>query len=137
MGMGHRIYRTRDPRAEVLERALRELEQALSARADQQSRHIHARLTLARAVEHEAERLLAGRAAGRGLKANVEFYTAVLLSAVGIAPELFSSVFACARVVGWVAHVVEQQRHGRLIRPSSLYIGVPVLEPAELAAPVV
>jgi citrate synthase len=57
------------------------------------------------------------------LRANVEFYTAVLLDAVGIPRTLFSPVFAASRVVGWCAHVDEQRRVGRLIRPGSKYVG--------------
>jgi citrate synthase len=119
MGMGHRIYRQRDPRAFVLERATHALERDLGARDER----VRARLALARAVEHAAEHLLEARHPGRRLKANVEFYTAVLLSAVGIDRALYSPLFACARSVGWTAHYLEQQRHGRLIRPASLYIG--------------
>jgi len=81
------------------------------------------RLALARAVEREAERLLAERHPGRSLRANVEFYTAVLLEAIGIPRTLFSPTFAASRVVGWCAHVDEQRRVGRLIRPASTYIG--------------
>jgi citrate synthase len=114
MGMGHRIYRVRDPRAAALERATGVLEQAGVA-AD--------RLSIARAVEREAERLLAERHPDRPLRANVEFYTAVLLDAVGIPRTLFSPMFAASRVVGWCAHVAEQQAVGRLIRPASRYIG--------------
>jgi citrate synthase len=116
MGMGHRIYRQRDPRAFVLERALTDLEVAVQGTA-------RARLTLAREVERTAEALLAERYPERRLKANVEFYTAVLLSALGIDAAMFSPLFACARSAGWAAHFVEQQRHGRLIRPSALYVG--------------
>jgi len=127
MGMGHRIYRQRDPRALVLERAIEELESAL-ARAtasadgalDQSARD---RLSLARAVEAQAERLLEQRQPGRNLRANVEFYTAVLLSALEVPSELFAAVFAAARSAGWVAHVIEQRRQSRLIRPGALYIG--------------
>jgi len=114
MGMGHRIYRVRDPRAAVLERAIMELEAAGSA-----SR----RLTLARAVEKAATALLAERYPGRPLKANVEFYTAVLLDTIGLPAALFSPTFAVARVAGWCAHVGEQRRFGRLVRPQSTYIG--------------
>jgi len=57
------------------------------------------------------------------LRANVEFYTAVLLEAVGIPRALFSAIFAIARSVGWALHVREQRRTGRLIRPASRYIG--------------
>jgi citrate synthase len=114
MGMGHRIYRVRDPRAAVLERALERLE-AAGVRTPW--------LALARAVERAAEGVLARRHPSRALKANVEFYTAVLLDAVGLPRTLFSATFAVARAAGWVAHVAEQRAHGRLIRPSSRYVG--------------
>jgi citrate synthase len=114
MGMGHRMYRVRDPRAAALERAASVLERSRAATD---------RLTLARAVEREAERVLAERHPERRLRANVEFYTAVLLEAVGVPRTLFSSTFAASRVVGWCAHVDEQVRVGRLIRPGSTYVG--------------
>lgn len=114
MGMGHRIYRVRDPRAAALESATARLERTGVA-AD--------RLAIARAVEREAERLLAERHPERPLRANVEFYTAVLLDAVGIPRTLFSPMFASSRVVGWCAHVAEQRAVGRLIRPASTYVG--------------
>jgi citrate synthase len=114
MGMGHRIYRVRDPRAAALERAAKVLEESgVSAE----------RLPLARVVEREAERLLAERHPGRHLRANVEFYTAVLLDGLGIPRTLFSPMFAASRVVGWCAHVDEQRAVGRLIRPASVYVG--------------
>jgi citrate synthase len=78
---------------------------------------------MARAVEREAERVLAERHPERSLRANVEFYTAVLLEAIGIPRTLFSPTFAASRVVGWCAHVDEQRRVGRLIRPASRYVG--------------
>lgn len=114
MGMGHRIYRTRDPRAAVLEKAVERLES---------EGHRTPRLELARAVEHAAEEVLRRRHPDRPLRANVEFYTAVLLDALGLPREAFSPLFACGRVVGWLAHVDEQRRTGRLIRPESRYIG--------------
>ncbi len=115
MGMGHRVYRVRDPRAAVLERAIGRLE-------GESGRH-QGRLALARAVEAEAERLLAARHPGRPLRANVEFYTAVLLEALGIPRALFSATFCASRAAGWCAHVEEQRAVGRLIRPSSRYVG--------------
>lgn len=120
MGMGHRVYRVRDPRALVLERAVARLE----ASADAGSA-TGRRLALARAVEAEAEALLAARHPDRPLKANVEFYTAVLLEAVGLPRSLFTPTFAAARVAGWCAHAEEQRRFGRLIRPSSRYVDTP------------
>jgi citrate synthase len=119
MGMGHRVYRVRDPRAFVLERAIAELEAASDVAAP-----IGKRLQLARAVEREAERQLAARHPDRPLKANVEFYTAVLLEAVGLPRALFTPTFASSRAAGWCAHAFEQRRYGRLIRPKSRYVDV-------------
>jgi citrate synthase len=128
MGMGHRIYRVRDPRAAVLERAIVELERDLSSASSdsvtrRDLRSASDKLSLARAVETAAEQVLAARYPERTLRANVEFYTAVLLDAVGIPRQMFSSTFAVGRVVGWYAHVTEQRAHGRLIRPASHYVG--------------
>ena len=114
MGMGHRIYRVRDPRAAVLEAAVERLERAgITSR----------RLSLARAVERAATEVLARRYPDRGLQANVEFYTAVLLDTVGLPRELFSVLFAMGRAAGWCAHVAEQRATGKLIRPASEYVG--------------
>jgi citrate synthase len=109
MGMGHRIYRVRDPRAAVLERAVANLASD--------------RLALAHAVETAAAKILRERKPDRPLAANVEFYTAVLLDAVGLPREQFAPTFAVGRVAGWSAHVIEQRRTGRLIRPQSRYVG--------------
>ena len=111
MGMGHRIYQTRDPRAAVLEMATRALE-----------RHTP-RLGLARAVEQAAREVLKRKYPERGLDTNVEFYTAVLLDALGFDRALFSPLFACGRTAGWLAHIAEQKRTGKLIRPESVYVG--------------
>jgi citrate synthase len=104
----------RDPRAAVLERAVERLERA-GLRTG--------RLSLARAVERAAEGVLAARHPNRPLRANVEFYTAVLLDALRVPRTAFSPTFAVGRVAGWLAHVEEQRSTGRLIRPSSLYTG--------------
>ncbi len=114
MGMGHRVYRVRDPRAAALERVAARLE-ASGSTGD--------RLSLARTVEREAEALLAERHPARRLRANVEFYTAILLEAIGIPRASFSPTFAASRVAGWCAHFDEQRRRGRLMRPLSTYIG--------------
>jgi len=123
MGMGHRVYRVRDPRAAVLERAVERL-RATGLRSD--------RLDLARAVERVAVDSLGERRPERRMAANVEFYTAVLLDAIGLPQELFSPTFAVARVAGWLAHVDEQRASSRIIRPSSRYVG-PVPETPEAA----
>jgi len=122
MGLGHRIYRVRDPRAAALERAASSLEEGGAATP---------RLLMAREVERQAEALLAERHPERNLRANVEFYTAVLLEAVGMPRPLFTPTFAASRVAGWCAHVEEQRRVGRLVRPASRYIG-----PMPTSAPV-
>jgi citrate synthase len=115
MGMGHRIYRVRDPRAFVLERALAALEQDGGSGGG--------RLGLARLVERTAESLLAERHPDRPLRANVEFYTALLLEAVGLDRASFTPTFTVGRCAGWLAHIAEQRRTGRLIRPGSRYVG--------------
>jgi citrate synthase len=114
MGMGHRVYRVRDPRAFVLERALS---------AYREGEGGSARLALARAVEAAAEAELARKYPERALRANVEFYTALLLEALDIPRGAFTAIFACARVAGYCAHYAEQRATGRLIRPSALYVG--------------
>ena len=139
MGMGHRVYRVRDPRAFVLERAIARLEEARDAqpsaiapptsepggRDASEARGVRERLELARVVEREAEALLAARHPERALRENVEFYTAVLLEAVGLPRALFTPTFAIARAAGWCAHVEEQRAVGRLIRPRSRYVDAP------------
>jgi citrate synthase len=114
MGMGHRIYRVRDPRAAALEQATERLVEAGVSTG---------RLALARVVEAAAEGALAARHPTRPLRANVEFFTAVLLDALGLDRATFTPTFAVGRVAGWCAHVFEQRAHGRLIRPASRYIG--------------
>ena len=114
MGMGHRVYRTRDPRAAVLERAIERLETAGIASE---------RLSLARGIEKVALDVLRARKPDRPIEANVEFYTAVLLDALGLPAAMFTPTFAVARVAGWLAHVMEQHQSGRLIRPRARYVG--------------
>ena len=119
MGMGHRVYRVRDPRADVLERAIKRLPVATGEQP---------RLDVARKVERAARELLRERHPGRSLDVNVEFYTAVLLDAVGLDRTQFTPTFATGRCAGWCAHVIEHRLTGRLIRPALRYIGpLPVL----------
>ena len=136
MGMGHRVYRVHDPRAAVLERAVRAF---TTARANPVGTDLgmsplpnvpivapspdFQRVELALAVEGAAQRALAARHPDRPLRANVEFFTAVLLDAIGIDRALFSPLFACSRAAGWCAHVAEQRANGRLIRPRARYVG--------------
>lgn len=113
MGMGHRIYRVRDPRAAVLEKAVHKLSESGVQTG---------RLLLARAVEQAALGVLRARYPDRPLCANVEFYTAVLLDTLALPRWMFSPMFALGRVSGWCAHIQEQRAVGRLIRPASKYI---------------
>jgi citrate synthase len=111
MGFGHRVYRAEDPRAKVLRRMAEELGCP--------------RYEVARSLERAALDELANRRPDRVLRTNVEFWSAVVLDRAQIPPDLFTGMFVCARVAGWSAHVLEQKRTGRLIRPSARYIGPP------------
>jgi len=115
MGFGHRVYRVRDPRAEVLSRVAERLGQA-----QLENRQLY---DLARHVEKTAVRVLAETKPGRHLSTNVEFFTALVLQALGLEPTQFVAMFACGRVAGWCAHVIEQHAEDHLIRPQSEYIG--------------
>ncbi|TPI61868.1 citrate synthase/methylcitrate synthase [Mesorhizobium sp. B3-1-3] len=114
MGFGHRIYRVRDPRADALKAVVRQL----GSRNETGSR-----LAFAETVEQAALEVLRIAKPQRSIQTNVEFYTALLLEAVGFPEEAFSNVFAAGRVAGWIAHAREQQATGRLIRPQSRYVG--------------
>ncbi len=109
MGFGHRVYRAEDPRARVLRRTAREIGAP--------------RLEVAEKLEEAALAELAARKPDRVLATNVEFWSAVVLDFADVPPELFTPMFSSARVAGWSAHVMEQKREGRLIRPSAQYVG--------------
>jgi citrate synthase len=114
MGFGHRVYKVRDPRADVLNVAA----ERMFARDGDRKLY-----DLARAVEADALRLLAEYKPGRNLQTNVEFYTALLLHGLGLEVPLFTPTFAISRVAGWLAHCFEQRKANRLIRPQSVYVG--------------
>lgn len=114
MGFGHRVYKVRDPRAEVLSAAA---EKMFKADGDM------ALYELAKTVEETAVRLLTIHKPGRNLQTNVEFYTALLLHGLGLETDIFTPTFAIGRTAGWLAHCFEQIKYGRLIRPQSRYIG--------------
>jgi citrate synthase len=109
MGFGHRVYRAEDPRARVLRRTARELGSA--------------RVEVAEALEQAALAELQARKPDRVLATNVEFWSAVVLDYAEVSPELFTPMFTCARTAGWSAHILEQKREGRLIRPTAKYVG--------------
>ena len=114
MGFGHRVYKVRDPRADVLAIAA---ERLYTIAGDMRL------YSLAREVEATALRLLEEYKPGRRLQTNVEFYTALLLHGLGFDVPLFTPTFAIARVSGWIAHAIEQREVNRLIRPKSVYVG--------------
>jgi citrate synthase len=114
MGFGHRIYRVRDPRADVLAAAA---ERLYTTDGDREL------YELALDVEQTALTLLAEHKPGRNLQTNVEFYTALLLHGLGLPAQLFTPTFAAGRVAGWTAQCFEQRALDRLIRPQSVYVG--------------
>jgi citrate synthase len=109
MGFGHRIYRAEDPRAKVLRETSRRLGSP--------------RVEVAEALENAALAELEARKPDRVLATNVEFWSAVVLDFAQVPPELFTPMFTCARTAGWSAHILEQKREGRLIRPTANYVG--------------
>ena len=111
MGFGHRIYRAEDPRSRLLKRTAKELGAENIDVAEELER-----VALAALQERHPERVLA---------TNVEYYSAIVLDVAEIPPPLAPAMFACSRVAGWSAHILEQKRTGRLFRPSARYVGPP------------
>jgi citrate synthase len=109
MGFGHRVYRAEDPRARVLRRTARDLGSR--------------RFEVAEALEKAALAELHARRPDRVLATNVEFWSAVVLDFAEVPAHMFTSMFTCARTAGWSAHVMEQKRLNKLIRPAARYIG--------------
>src|SRR5436305_2682541 len=116
MGFGHRVYRAEDPRARVLRRTAREIGAP--------------RLEVAEKLEGAALAELAERHPERVLATNVEYWSAVVLDYAGVPPDLFTPMFSCARVAGRSAHILEQKREGRLIRPAPASVGPAPRSPA-------
>ena len=115
MGFGHRVYKVRDPRADVLSKVGDQLGSAAL-----ENRNL---FDLARAAEQTILKVVEEVKPGRNLRTNVEFYTALVLQALGLEPRSFVATFACGRVAGWCAHVIEQHAEDHLIRPQSEYVG--------------
>src|SRR6476646_6232146 len=109
MGFGHRIYRAEDPRSRILKETARELGSP--------------QIEIAERLEEAALAELERRKPDRPLKTNVEYYSAVVLDIAEVPPPLAPAMFACSRVAGWSAHILEQKRTGRLFRPSARYVG--------------
>ncbi|MBV8642961.1 MAG: hypothetical protein JO225_03500 [Candidatus Eremiobacteraeota bacterium] len=120
MGMGHREYKIRDPRAAQLEQMAKNLTEKSHTKW----------YLIARALEDASNKVLQEAKPGKRIYANVEFYTAPTLSSLGIPSDEFTCMFACGRVAGWTAHVLEQFSHNRLIRPQATYVG-PEVHPYE------
>ena len=80
-------------------------------------------MEVAEALEQAALAGLEARKPDRVLATNVEFWSAVVLDFAEVPPDLFTSMFTCARTAGWSAHILEQKREGRLIRPTAKYAG--------------
>jgi citrate synthase len=106
-GFGHRVYRVDDARARVLRGMARDM----------------ARATGREPLFEVAERVYAATTARTGLPVNVDFFSAVVYDALGIPPDLCTSIFAIGRVAGWCAHALEQYADNRLIRPRADYVG--------------
>lgn len=109
MGFGHRVYRAEDPRARILRNVARDLGAP--------------RYEAAAALEQAALTELQARRPDRSLQTNIEFWSAVILDYAQVPASMFTSMFTCARIAGWSAHILEQKRTGRLIRPSARYVG--------------
>ena len=118
MGFGHRVYRAEDPRARVLRRTARELGAP--------------RFEVAEALEKAALEELHNRRPDRVLATNVEFWAAIMLDFAQVPAHMFTSMFTCARTAGWSAHILEQKRTGRLVRPSARYVGPGPRDPREV-----
>src|SRR2546430_3005731 len=109
MGFGHRVYRAEDPRSRILKRTAKELGSP--------------QVGIAEELEHAALAALQERHPERVLATNVEYYAAIVLDVAEIPPPLAPAMFACSRVAGWSAHILEQKRTGKLFRPSAVYVG--------------
>ena len=118
MGFGHRVYRAEDPRARVLRRTARELNAP--------------RYEAAEALERAALAELKARRPDRVLETNVEFWAAIVLDFAEVPAHMFTSMFTCARLAGWSAHILEQKKTGRLIRPSARYVGPSPRKPEQV-----
>ena len=109
MGFGHRVYRAEDPRARVLRRTAQELGAP--------------RFEAAKALEDAALAVLRERRPDRPIETNVEFWAAVILDFAEVPTSMMPAMFTCGRTAGWAAHIMEQKRTGRLVRPSAKYTG--------------
>jgi len=112
MGMGHREYRVVDPRSRIV----KTLADEIASTADEKRL-----LETLKAVDEAFVAQTAHKK--RSLRANLEFYKGVVYLALGLPKEFFTATFASARIFGWSAHIVEQRKDNRIVRPSANYIG--------------
>jgi len=126
-GFGHRVYKSKDPRSDILRKMSRQ-----AAEHEGNTRWVNIATALEkRVLDHPYFQK-------RDLVTNVDFYSAPLLYALGIRIDQFTPMFAMARIAGWTAHALEQQRDNRLIRPRAKYVGqenlqLPAMEDREPA----
>jgi citrate synthase len=118
MGFGHRVYRAQDPRARVLRATAKRLEAP--------------RFEVAAALEQAALAELRERRPDRAIETNVEFWAAVILDFAGVPAPMMPAMFTCGRTAGWCAHILEQKRLGKLVRPAALYAGPGPRTPQEV-----
>ncbi len=111
VGLGHRIYKTKDPRATLLQRLYGEMVSKFGADPTYE-------------IARRIEELSAGTLGKKGVCPNVDFYSGIVYRKLGIHTDLFTPIFAIARVAGWLAHWKEQLGHSRIYRPSQRYVGV-------------
>jgi citrate synthase len=112
MGFGHRVYRTLDPRAPILMKLAERLTESAGNK-----RWLQISVAIQQTMREEMDRK------GRQVHPNVDFFSASVYYTLGIPLDLFTNLFACARMAGWTAHIMEQMRDNRLIRPESTYLG--------------
>ena len=117
MGMGHREYKVRDPRARHLEAMANELGEFVGGNERWYE--------TAHAIEEASRKVLQEKKPGNTIYANVDFYTAPVLADLGIPGDEFTSLFACGRIAGWTGHILELLADNRLIRPQATYDGPP------------
>jgi citrate synthase len=110
MGFGHRVYKVKDPRATVLQ----ELAEHVFAETNRPAEY---------EMAMEMERIAAGILGPKGIYPNVDFYSGIVYQALGIPRDLFTPIFAIARVAGWLAHWLEQLQNNRIYRPEQIYVG--------------
>jgi citrate synthase len=119
MGFGHRVYRAQDPRARVLR--------------DTAARLAAPRYEVAAALEQAALAELRERRPDRAIETNVEFWAAVILDFAEVPAHMMPAMFTCGRTAGWCAHIMEQKKLGKLVRPAAIYTGPGPRKPQDVA----